>query len=267
MKKLWIVFLIFLLCGCADAAAPQTQETPPAEAPAPTMHLRIVDGAGTSELLLAGKNAGEVYVLSLDDIDIYLDEEAADKSVLQDGMPVDLTYTAVEETFPAQLCASALYVYSLGTSENPCGGYYDLCGLYLQVLEDLWAEDTALNENIDFVSFDLSDAPGGLTAGERAAIAVRFGAKHGLAAMEMSYEELLKEGMIADAKEFPHLERGILLSIRAVEDEGVYSLPVLHFAAEKWRSALGAYAYGDCSAVWPECGTWSAYNVGTQMIA
>lgn len=267
MKKLWIVLFVCLLCGCADTAAPQTQKAPPEEPPAPALHLRIVDGAGTDELFLAGEKSCEVYVLPLNDIDIYLDEEAADKSALEDGMPIELTYTSVEETLPARLSASALYAWSLGTAENPGGGYYDLCGLYLQVLEDLWAEGEGMNENIDFVSFDLSDAPGGLTAGEKSAIAFRFAAQHGLVAMEMSYEELLNEGMIADAEDFPHLERGLLFSIKTAEDEGVYSLPVIHFTAEKWRTPLGAFFFGDCSAAWPACGTWSEYNVGGYMIA
>ena len=44
-------------------------------------------------------------------------------------------------------------------------------------------------------------------------------------------------------------------------------LPVLFFDAEKWRSSLGAYCFYDCSAVWPEMGTWSGYQIGSEMIS
>jgi len=60
-----------------------------------------------------------------------------------------------------------------------------------------------------------------------------------------------------------------LFSITPNEDhEGeACSLPTLFFNAEKWRSSLGAYFFHDCSAMWPEAGTWSGYQIGSEMIS
>lgn len=85
------------------------------------------------------------------------------------------------ETYPAQLGGlSRIRAYSLGTEQNPGGTYYDLCGLYLQVLNDLWDADAGLNSKIQYVSVDLSQAPGGLTEAEKAAVAWRFAGQHGV---------------------------------------------------------------------------------------
>ncbi len=168
-------------CGAAPAASgsqsspdlsgahalPQTmEETPPVDLP--TLRLTLVDGAGTDTLLLAGETAGEVYTVPADSFPLTLDGEPADASVLEDGMPITLAYTGIEESFPARLSIAAAEAYSLGTAKNPGGGFYDLCGLYLQVLSDLaeGGEET--------VAVDLSQAPGDLTEGEKAAIAWRF---------------------------------------------------------------------------------------------
>ena len=137
-------------CGAAPAASgsqsspdlsgahalPQTmEETPPVDLP--TLRLTLVDGAGTDTLLLAGETAGEVYTVPADSFPLTLDGEPADASVLEDGMPITLAYTGIEESFPARLSVAAAETYSLGTEKNPGGGFYDLCGLYLQVLSDL----------------------------------------------------------------------------------------------------------------------------------
>lgn len=49
--------------------------------------------------------------------------------------------------------------------------------------------------------------------------------------------------------------------------EAAFSLPVLLFEAQKWRSPLGAYWFTDCMAVWPEMGSWESYSVGGEMIS
>ena len=127
-------------CGAAPAATgsqsapdlsgahalPQTmEETPPVDLP--TLRLTLVDGAGTDTLLLAGETAGEVYTVPADSFPLTLDGEPADASVLEDGMPITLAYTGIEESFPARLSVAAAETYSLGTEKNPGGGFYDLC--------------------------------------------------------------------------------------------------------------------------------------------
>lgn len=256
-------------CGAAPAAAgrrnspdlsgaralPQTMvETPPVDLP--TLRLILVDGAGTDTLLLAGETAGEVYTVPADSFPLTLDGEPADASVLEDGMLLTVAYTGIEETFPARLSIAAAEAYRLGTEKNPGGGFYDLCGLYLQVLSDLaeGGEET--------VAVDLSQAPGDLTEGEKAAIAWRF-------------RETCGAGLADPESAAPGTA---VFTIRAAsgEEGEAYSLPVLQFEAERSQTLpagpdgtrlAAARILQDCFAVWPEFGTWSGYRVGEEILA
>lgn len=242
--------------------------------------LRIVDGAETGDLVLAGEDSGSVYTLFLgmrqdgtqSEIPVFLDGKAADWTTLEDGMMVELSFDgSVLETYPGQFgTVYSVSAYSLGTEQNPGGGYYDLCGLYLQVLDDLWEKDPGLNGGAEEISVDLSEAPGGLTEGEKSAVAWIFGCKQGVMALSMTREELARESYLTrleNGSELYQWDNGILLRITAVEQEGNSSLPVLRFNAEKWRGPTGAYFFGECTAVWPEMGTWSSYEVGTEAIS
>lgn len=228
--------------------------------------LKIVDGAETGNLVLAGEGSNEVYSLSVGDIPVYLDGVPAKADVLEDGMTAELSYSGVVlETWPAQLGGvTQISVYSRGTENNPGGTAYDLCGLYLKVLNDLWNIDSVLNEGITYISVDLADASGGLTEGEKQAIAWIFSCQHNGEMLTLSYPELVDQGFCEEL----NWEDGILFRISDSSSESeIYSLPVIQFAAEKWRSGNGAYFFQDCQAVWPEMGTWSEYTVGAEAIS
>lgn len=242
-----------------------------------TMRLRIVDGAESGNLILAGEERGSLYALSVQDgrIPVYLDGKTADYSVLEDGMSVEVsTDGSVLETYPCQLAqVFGIYAYSPSTGENE-EGFYDLCGLYLQVLNDLWDKDTGLNEGIRYVGVDLSEVPGGLTQGEKDAVAWIFANQHNGEALPMSYEELVEQGYLTKVEGgggfgFYQWEDGILFSITASEpeEEGQSFLPTLYFRAGKWRGSQGAYYFNGCHAVWSESGTWDGYEIGGEMIS
>ena len=241
-----------------------------------TWQLRIVDGAESGNLLLAGENSGDVYSLSVSGIPVFLDGQSADPSALQDGMMIDVDFNGmIMETYPAMLGqVYGIYAYSRGTEQNPGGSYFDLCGLYLQVLSDLWDTDPGLNDNIRFISLDLSQAPGGLTEGEKSAIMWIFASGHGITPLNLSYEELAAQGYLTEiSADSEHTlyqwEDGILFTITPAEWEAgeLYSLPALKFNAEKWRSPRGADFFTDCLAIWPEMGTWSDYKIGHEAIS
>lgn len=244
-----------------------------------TQRLRIVDGAESGNLVLAGEDAGQVYTLSLNgavEVPVFLDGQPAQADALEDGMMVEVSFDGtVLESYPAQFGeVYSLSGYSLGTAQNPGGSHYDLCGLYLQVLDDLWNRDPGLNSNISYVSVDLSEAPGGLTAGEREAIAWIFGCAHQAESLSLTLEELAEQGYLKEAlpgseNRLYEWEDGVLFCIDSDEwEEGeIYSLPALKFNARKWRSPRGAYFFEDCWAVWPEMGTWSGYKIGDEAIS
>lgn len=294
--------------GEAPAEAPGSGALPAETAPGggvePIVYLtcRIIDGAEDGNLLLAALDSPlaeghssargdvhdgrSVYRLSLSDsFPVYLDGAEAEPGALEDGMPLEIAFNGnVLESFPAQLGdVYGVYGYSTGTAQNPGGGLYDLCGLYLQALDDLWHKDPALNENITVAGLDAGEAPGDLLESERAALAWRFGELHGVEVVTGTFEELRdqgyfsaseisapapKEGEESDPKlyEWPD---GCLFSIKPNENhtEEIYSLPTIFFDVEKWKSPLAAYILYDCCAGWPAAGTWSGYQVGSEMIS
>ncbi|WP_295755601.1 hypothetical protein [uncultured Oscillibacter sp.] len=301
-KRVFILALCLLLTGCAPAAetpeSPARTEGPAAPAdPAgvppslaedeePTvLTCRVVDGAEDGNLLLAELDEGlyggtGVYRLNVKDVPVTLDGEAAEPSVLEDGMAVDVAFNGtVLESFPAQLGeVYSVSAWSRGRGRNGGGTMFDLCGLYLQVLDDLWKKDPALNEDVSQIALDLSQAPGELTEGEKLALVHRFGELHGVVAFAATFEELKEQGYLAseplgngapEGAAFVRWEDGCLFSITPSEDhEGEsYSLPTLFFNAEKWRSSLGAYGFYDCSAGWGQVSTWNGYQIGSEMIS
>lgn len=309
MKKylLSLALCLALLTACSGPAAPSPAGAPPPEDGALSLAedetpfylaCRIVDGAEDGNLLLAeldaplsdgrdslcgGKN---VYRLAVtEDIPVDLDGRPASAGDLRDGMPLEIAFSGdVPETFPAQLGqVYSISAWSIGTPQCPGGAHYDLCGLYLQVLDDLWRRDPALNEDISLASLDLTQAPGELLESEKSALCWRFGELHGAEVLDLTFEELRDQGYLtASAVSTPapeegegpsplwyQWEDGCLFSITPNENhqEEVYSLPILFFNAEKWRTPLGAYCLYDCSALWPEFGTWDGYSIGSEMIS
>ena len=301
-KRVFILTLCLLLTACAPAAetpeSPARTEGPAAPAdPAgvppslaedeePTvLTCRVVDGAEDGNLLLAELDEGlyggtGVYRLNVKDVPVTLDGEAAEPSVLEDGMAVDVAFNGhVLESFPAQLGeVYSVSAWSRGRGRNGGGTMFDLCGLYLQVLDDLWKKDPALNEDVSQIALDLSQAPGELTEGEKLALVHRFGELHEVEAFAATFEELKEQGYLTseplgngapEGAAFLHWGDGCLFSITPNEDhEGEsYSLPTLFFNAEKWRSSLGAYGFYDCSAGWGQVSTWNGYQIGSEMIS
>lgn len=316
MKKRYPVILLLLcltlLPACSGTAvpgnppAPQAEEGPPPDSAATLAEdetpaylvCRIVDGAEDGELLLAALDASlpeghegltdgrSVYRLSLTgETPVYLDGKPATAGDLRDGMPVEVAFNGtVLETFPAQPGqVYAVSGFSQGTQQNPGGSLYDLCGLYLQALDDLWNRDPALNENLSLAGLDLSQAPGGLLESERSALAWRFGELHGVEVVTGTFEELAEQGYFTaseisapapkegdeSAPKLYEWPDGCLFSIKPNGNhaEEIYSLPTIFFDVEKWKSPLAAYVLYDCSAVWPMLGTWSGYQVGSEMIS
>ena len=235
--------------------------------------MKIVDGAEDGKLVLAGENG--IMTLSVGDIPVYLDGEKADVSVLMDGMTAEIRHDGMTlETFPARFGnVYEIHVYSIGTKNQVGGTLFDLSGLYLKVLEDLWEADNGLNSGAEYVSIDLSEAPGNLTENEKSAIAWIFGNRHNVTVLEFTMEELKENGYLTGAGGMDNLyqwDDGVLLSITAKQKEepdAYFGLRTIEFDAMKWRSPLGAYMFLDCSANWPQMGTWSDYNIGAEAIS
>ena len=148
----------------------------------------------------------------------------------------------------------------------------DVCALYLEVLEDLWNVDPGLNSEVSQIGIDLSELSH-LTEPEKDTVMSEFAAKHDLPHIAGTWEELCEQGIID--KENLCWEDGLFLSIKTNED-AEWNLPAIKegdpvpeltaFDAQKWRSGLGAYFFGQCTAQKNADGEWS-YTVGQEAIA
>ena len=161
---------------------------------------------------------------------------------------------SVEETLPARLgnLAGAVILPE---------GFDNLCVRYLEVLEDLWEEDPALNHEAVRLGFDLSGTR--LAPSEQEAVILAFSSAHGdLPAVTGSLEELMDRGIID--RENLYWTDGVHLSIR---ETGEGREDKVTFEAEKWRSGLGAVGFTDCTSVRDGSGRWSAYRAGGSFVS
>ena len=148
----------------------------------------------------------------------------------------------------------------------------DVCALYLEVLEDLWNVDPGLNSEVSQIGIDLSELSH-LTEPEKDTVMSEFAAKHDLPYIAGTWEELCEQGYID--KDNLCWEDGLFFSVKTNEDTE-WNLPALKegdsvpeltaFDAQKWRSGLGAYFFGQCTAQRNADGTWS-YTVGQEAIS
>ena len=225
---------------------------------------------GAAPLLLAKESggSGDVYTLSPTAVEPTLDgrSTAAMDLVYTPGTLLEITYGTVLETYPGQLGdVTAVNIRS--------DGFDDRCTLYLRVLNDLWDVDEGLNSDITMLSVDLSQTS--LPESEQAAVVWAFAGAHGISdPLPLSYEELAAEGYLAgtepDSDGIPCWEDGCLFTI-AEQETGDNELNgarnTVTFDAQKWRSALGAYFFADCTAEQALDGHWGDYTVGSEAIS
>ena len=294
MKRLFAAILCLCLlagCGRTDSTG-DTCRT--AEAPGESMVSDTMGGSGEKavsagetfriiqeqpENLLLAKtdgNSADVYTLSLRDAELTLDGNAFDRNEpgayqsfpdgALTGALVEVAYDLVLETYPGQLAeVTAVNIRS--------DGFDDRCALYLRVLNDLWAVDEGLNSDITMLSVDLSQT--GLSDSEQAAVAWVFGGEHGISqVLSLNYEQLAAEGYLTgadpDSDGIPCWEDGCLFTITEQEtgdNELNGARNTVTFDAQKWRSALGAYFFADCTAEQALDGHWGDYTVGSQAIS
>ena len=259
-------------CGTKDDPAAGTEKVEPAGET-----FRIIQEQ-PENLLLAKTdgNSADVYTLSLRDAELTLDGNAFDRNepgTYQDlpgktltGALVEVAYDLVLETYPGQLAeVTAVNIRS--------DGFDDRCALYLRVLNDLWAVDEGLNSDITMLSMDLSQT--GLSDSEQAAVAWAFGGEHGISqVLSLNYEQLAAEGYLTgadpDSDGIPCWEDGCLFTITEQEtgdNELNGARNTVTFDAQKWRSALGAYFFADCTAEQALDGHWGDYTVGAAAIS
>ncbi len=195
--------------------------------------------------------------------------EQIELSALEPDDNVLIFYSGeVLETYPMQIPR----VSEIRLLEAPEGLRLDRCKLYLTVLEDLWADDPALNSGVKQIGMDLSKLSH-LTWEERDYVIRTFARQHGLPCVTGTWEELCDRGLID--RENLYWADGIFLSIETDEtaEWNLWAIPVgaaepelTAFNAEKWRSGLGAIFWNNCTGQRKEDGNWT-YTVGQYAIS
>lgn len=252
-----LLVCILLFSGCTPActsetapAAPTAEPTaePTPEIPTVTHTLRVIHVYDGGTVMLADQNSDAVYCNRLPDGKTY-----------PAGTLLSVTCSDyILATYPEQFA-------EIYTAEPIEEGFDDLCVLYLDVFEDLWNEDTALQHDIDYIGIDLSETS--LTKSEQLAAAWRFGEMKETEILTGTFDELCEQGFID--KENLYWENGCLLSIRedaSLTDEEKAPNEV-SFTAQKWRSGLGAIMFTRCTAERDKNGHWDEYIPGGFAIA
>lgn len=257
MRRFLALLLAVCLAGCAAPAPGAGSPAPATEAVEEAMVCRIADGAESGSLMLSEqREGGSLYRMSAADVPVTLDGEDASAADLRDGMLVTVYFTGgIQESYPGGF-------YQVNRLEAVREGVDDRVGLALEALEDLWGEDTALNEGIEQLSVYIDEAlvP---NAAERAAAAWRFAELHRLPPpMDYSWQELCRAGYVDE--ETLSWEKGCYLELRAAQDAGAGK--DLCFDAQKWRGGLAAILYAGCTARQSGDGAWE-YRRGDFAIA
>lgn len=149
------------------------------------------------------------------------------------------------------------------TAPPPEGNDTDVVALYRAVFQNLYETDTALNSGIEFIALDLTQAEN-LSQEQRESLAKLLAEDTGVEVRLSTYKDLLDQQLIVYSEgdsSFTMFETGILFTLSTEQvEEGRFQ-----FSADKWRSALGAYGYSDCTATLTDDG-W-IYQVGSEFIS
>lgn len=185
-------------------------------------------------LILADKDGG-LYQMDTEGVNI--------QEELQPGMAVDIVYSGIlmrniPATLPQVECVTVV-----NDREDPYG-------FYRTVLQTIWDTKPELNEGIELVALDLSDAE---NINENQKYVLEY-VMRGIAQCDVrlaSDDQLEREGMLDDEKDQFSGVKGMLISI---DDEKRREDQIL-FDAEKWISDRAEAEWDDQTARY-ENGTW-----------
>lgn len=257
MKRINIMLLILIVMlsvvSCSRPFEPQIEDN--SNDFKVTLYAKIINIDDTS-LLVANmvKDAApaDIYQVNIGNADIKAaDGSAAAIADLKRGMLIDIVFDGtIMESFPMQLgTIRNISIKSQGE---------DIAGLYKKVIDDLYAVDPGLNDNISILAFDLTKVTN-LTEAEKSALIYLIGNTYKMEAFAATYDELCEQGYID--KDKLYFEKGLLFSI----EDTALSGDSFTFNAKKWRSGLGAYFFHNCTATKYADG-WS-YTIGAEMIS
>ncbi|NLK99324.1 MAG: DUF3221 domain-containing protein [Clostridiales bacterium] len=195
------------------------------------------DVIGADGALLISPDKDSAEHLSADKISVAVREaeiiddkgNTVDMGILKPGDRVKVTYNGlILESYPAQITASKIELI----------GRNHLIDGFVALIDDIYQEDSALNDNISMIAFDTTDWTM-LSKIEVEIILAIAKEKYGFEVVEGTFDELAEQELID--KDNLYFENGILIEIKDIEvnkdkDE-------IEASIKKWRSGLGAIGW------------------------
>lgn len=149
-------------------------------------------------------------------------------------------------------CLILILIIAVGCSQEAP----DVVGAYAVVIDKLYNEDIALNSDIKYIAIDTS-LINNLSEEQKSSL-LKDLEKYGYTVLDMTFEELEKEGYIEDL----YFKEGILFKIK---DKTVNGKSIT-MDVSKWRSGLGAIGYDDLKVEYKN-GKWEVTKTGSAWIS
>lgn len=170
-------------------------------------------------------------------------------SELQEGDIINILFDGnILETYPAQI-GNIDKIVKVESSDN-------LVNMFVDVIMQLYNEDTGLNSGINVITFDMTEVEN-LSNLEKEAIIYKVWCETGIEINFGTHQELLDDGQITENG----YDKGLLFKVKT-EDTVDNSF---NFSISKYRGPLGAYFYVNCKATKIE-NVWN-YSIGEEMIS
>lgn len=146
------------------------------------------------------------------------------------GYIVEITYNGeIMESYPAQIFAEKIQLCEINREVEA----------YLKIIDDIYQEDSGLNEDISIIAIDTTDLKN-LSDWEKQILLIQIEKKYGKEVVEGTYDELVEKGFI-DQKKNRYFPEGILISI--TNPSFSENKEELTYEIMKWRSGTGAIGY------------------------
>jgi len=181
----------------------------------------------------------DIFTVSIKNVPIFLtDGTVALPQVLDTDMIIEIAYDGgIMESYPGQFHADAIRINAIEAS---------LIDMYMDVIEDFYEEDPALNADITMIGADFSQLQN-LTETEKNALIYLIEQEYNLPVVSGTFQELCDAGYIDE--ENLYWEDGVLFELSdAPIEEGLLGRKTFTFSIRKWRSGLGAIGSSDCKA-------------------
>lgn len=175
-------------------------------------------------------NSSDRIVVGLLDTNIFDDKgSAVDVNYIKSGDRLRIYYNGLmAESYPAQISADKIEII----------GHNDILHGFFTLIDDIYQEDSALNNNISMIALDTRGLDI-LSEVEIDTIVSMISEEYQLDVIQASFDELVEQGLID--KDNLYFENGILIDFKDVVINKNQSK--ITCSISKWRSGLGAIGW------------------------